>query len=97
MTDSEKLDLLLVEMQGMKGDISGLKGDVQGLKEDVQALKEDSRSMKQRMDSLELQLQTTERSLRNEIRKSEALILDEVERVHLILERHMNDTARHTA
>lgn len=46
MTDGEKLDLLLAEMQGMK---------------------------------------------------SETLILDEVERVHNILDKHQNDTTKHTA
>lgn len=35
MTDSEKLDLLLSEMQGMKGDIRDLKNNVEGLKQTV--------------------------------------------------------------
>lgn len=42
----------------------------------------------ERLDSLELQLKHTENALKNEIRKSEYLILDEVERVHNILDRH---------
>lgn len=54
-------------------------------------------TMDQRMDALELQIKSTERVLKNEIRKSEALILDEVERVHNILDKHMHDITKHTA
>lgn len=38
MTDSEKLDLLLADMQGMKADMQELKNDVQELKERVSTL-----------------------------------------------------------
>ncbi len=47
MTDSEKLDLLLSEMQEMKGDIHLLKEDTQELKEDTQKLKEDTQKLKE--------------------------------------------------
>lgn len=83
MTDSEKLDLLLAEMQGMKADMQGMKADMQGLNG--------------RVDSLESQMKQTERVLKNEIRKECALILDEVERVHGILEKHKADKSAHTA
>ena len=51
----------------------------------------------ERLDSLELQMKQTEHVLKNEIRKSEYLILDEVERVHDILDRHKADKTVHTA
>lgn len=35
MTDSEKLDMLLSEMLGMKSDIQGLKSDMQNMKQKV--------------------------------------------------------------
>ena len=54
-------------------------------------------SMDQRLDGLELQLKSTERTLKNQIVKSESLILDEVERVHGILDDHVHDTKKHTA
>ena len=41
MTDSQKLDLILSEILGVKEDVAGLKEDVTGLKEDVAGLKED--------------------------------------------------------
>ncbi|MBD5499986.1 MAG: hypothetical protein HDR10_02110 [Lachnospiraceae bacterium] len=90
MTDGEKLDLLLSEMQGMKSDMQGMKSDMQGMKSDMQ-------SMNSRIDNLESQLKQTERVLKNEIRKECALVLDEVERVHDILDKHKQDRAAHTA
>ena len=76
MTDSEKLDLLIVQMQAMNGQIGNLEI---------------------RMDGMELQIRSTERNLKNQIMRSESLILDEVERVHVILDDHIHDTKRHTA
>lgn len=49
------------------------------------------------MDSLEFQIKSTERVLRNQITKSETLILGEVERVHLILDQHIHNQTMHTA
>ena len=40
MTDSEKLDMLLAEIQGMKGEIQGMKGEIQGMKGEMQGMKE---------------------------------------------------------
>lgn len=103
--------LLQTELQPVKDDISVLKEDVStlkqetgALKEDVSTLREDVTSLKQetlelnrRIDNIELQTKQTEHVLRNEIRKSEYLILDEVERVHAILDKHKSDTTKHTA
>lgn len=50
-----------------------------------------------RIDNIESQLKQTERVLKNEIRKESALVLDEVERVHTILDKHKADTTKHTA
>lgn len=69
MTDSEKLDLILLDMQ----------------------------SMNSRIDNLELQMKQTEQNLKHEIRKECGLVLDEVERVHSILDRHKADKSVHTA
>lgn len=38
MTDSEKLDLLLSEMQSMKADMQDMKTNMQNMKADMQAL-----------------------------------------------------------
>ena len=80
------------EMQGMKSDIQGVKTEMQGMKSDIQNI-----SLNTRMDSLEFQIKSTERVLRNQITKSETLILGEVERVHLILDQHIHNQTIHTA
>ena len=46
MTDSQKLDLILSEILGVKEDVAGLKEDVSGLKTDVAGLKEDVAGLK---------------------------------------------------
>ena len=83
MTDSEKLDLLLAEMQNVKTDVQNLRTEMQ--------------NMNDRIDNLESQIQQTERVLKNEIRKECSFVLDEVERVHNILYKYKKDTTVHTA
>lgn len=65
MTDSEKLDLILSEMQDVKKDISALK--------------------RQTIKSVA------------ELKAMDELILDEVERVHSILDKHKANKSAHTA
>jgi predicted nucleic acid-binding Zn-ribbon protein len=50
MTDSQKLDLILSEMQGMKGEMQSMKGEMQSMKGEMQKLN-------QRMTNLELHLE----------------------------------------
>lgn len=82
MTDSKKLDLILQKIVGVETDISSLKEDVTGLKEDVTGLKGDVADLKEDVKRLD---------------RNDKLILDEVERVHEILTRHINDKSKHTA
>lgn len=63
----------------------------------MKAMNERMNNFEMRMDSVELQIKSTERNLKNQIMKSESLILDEVERVHVILDDHIHDTKKHTA
>lgn len=51
MTDSEKLDLILSEMQGMKSEIQGMKSEMQGMKSDI-------KGMNDRLSGLELHIET---------------------------------------
>lgn len=74
-----------------------LQTELQPVKEDISTLKQETIELSQRIDNLELQTKQTEHVLRDEIRKSEYLILDEVERVHVILDKHKSDTTKHTA
>lgn len=65
MTDSEKLDLILSEMQDMKKDLNAVKRQIMKSTAELKAMDE--------------------------------MILDEVERVHEILNRHKEDKTVHTA
>ena len=87
MTDSEKLDLLLSEMQEMKQDIHLLKGDVQTLKEDVRILKEDVQTLTSKVDTLETKVTHTELILENEIRVN----IQRVAEGHLDLSRNLHE------
>ena len=75
MTDSEKLDLILSEMQGLKQTVTGLDQKVTGLEKDMVDVKAELRRLHRDAD----------------------FILDEVERVHLILDKHKKDKSMHTA
>lgn len=101
MTDTKKLDLLLSGMQQINQRIEGLEGQMNlrmdSLEQRMDGLDQRIDGLEQRMDGLELQIESTQRALKNEIRKSEALILDEVERVHIILEKHKEDSVKHIA
>ncbi len=88
MTNSEKIDLLLAEMQGMKSDMQSMKSDMRGMKSDMQDMKFNLQNMNNKIDTLESQIKQTERVLRNEIKKEFGLVLDEIERVHRILDKH---------
>lgn len=46
MTDSEKLDLILSEIQGMKSDMNGLKSDINGLQQRTENIETDVRDIK---------------------------------------------------
>ena len=70
---------------------------LQPINERLDSIETQIHPINERLDSLELQLKHTENALKNEIRKSEYLILDEVERVHDILDRHKADKTVHTA
>ena len=52
MTDSQKLDLILSEMQSMKGEMQSMKGEMQGMKGGIQKLD-------QRITNLELHLENS--------------------------------------
>ncbi len=97
MTDSEKLNLIITEIQGMKTDMQDMKTDMQDMKTDMQDMKIDMQGMNSRIDNLELHMKQMERNLKNEIHKECALVLDEVERVHRILDEHKSDKKAHSA
>ncbi len=90
MTDSEKLDLILSEVQGMKSDVQGMKSDVQGLKSDVQGLKSDVQELKERVSNVETKVTNVELTLENEI----SVNIKRVAEGHLDLSRNLHDALK---
>ena len=75
-------------MRGMISYIKIIKSDLQEMKFIIQ-------NMNNKIDTLESQIKQTERALRNEIKKEFGLVLDEIERVHSILDKHKTDASMH--
>ena len=64
MTDSEKLNLLLSDMQSMKTDMQDMKTDMQDMKTDMQDMKTDMQELKRRTTNIELHLEnSTDRNI----------------------------------
>lgn len=107
MTDSEKLNVIIsrldsleCDMQGMKSDVQGIKNEMQGMKGDIQGMKSDIQGLKSEMQNVKRDINAlkhqTAKSI-DELKTMDKLILDEVERVHNILDRHKADKAAHSA
>lgn len=83
MTDSEKLDLLLSEMQGMKTDIQNMKTDIQDTKADIQNMKTDIQDIQKHTTNIEL-------TLENETNRNIKAIAEG----HLDLSRKLNEALK---
>ena len=57
MSDSKKLDLILAELRGVKGDVEGLKGDMQDMKDDMRDMKSEMQVMKDDMQDMKSEMQ----------------------------------------
>lgn len=83
MADSEKLDLILSEMQGIKTEMQGMKTEMQGIKTDVQDLK-------QRTANIETSVTDIKLILENEIRVN----IQRVVEGHLDLSRNLHEAIK---
>ena len=93
MTDSQKLDLLLVKMDSLEGRMDSLEGKVDSLEGKVD-------SLEGRMDSQEGELGKFRAQMTksiDELKEMDVMILDEVIRVHRILDKHKADPSAHIA
>lgn len=82
MTDGEKLDLILSRLDKM----DSLESEIQDMKKEIQDMKKDISAVKRQV------MKSTA-----ELKAMDEIILDEVERVHLILDKHKKDKSMHTA
>ena len=86
MTDSEKLDLLLEKVIGLDQKVTGLDQKVTALDEKTTGLEIDLNAVKRQI------MKSTA-----ELKAMDEILLDEIERVHSILDQHKADSAAHTA
>ncbi len=90
MTENEKLDLLLTQMQGMKQDMTDMKQDMTNMKQDITELKQDMTEVKQDITELKQKVSKTELILENEIRVN----IQRVAEGHLDLSRNLHDAMK---
>ncbi|WP_238724020.1 hypothetical protein [Diplocloster agilis] len=93
---------LKTEITGLKTEITGIKTEIAGMQTEITGIKTEITGLKKEIVGIKVELsQKADKKdieyLKNQIRKSERLLLDEVERVHEILDMHIKDTTRHTA
>lgn len=88
---SELLDRKLSsELQPIKHDLAGLKQEFGGMKQDMAGLKQEFGSMKQDMTGLRQELRDTKQELRDEIRSVENSVLEEIDRVQVMVENRLD-------
>lgn len=89
MTDSEKLDLLVTKVTSLDGRVTSLDEKFSSLDEKVTRLDD-------KVANLEKDVTDIKSDIRH-LHRIDTLILDEVERVHSILDKHKADKSVHTA
>lgn len=83
MTDSEKLDIILSEFQGMKTEIQGIKTEIQDMKTEIRDMKADLKEVNTKVTKIDL-------TIENEIRVN----IQRVAEGHLDLSRNMHEVMR---
>jgi len=96
MTVDEKLDFLIDKFSDVQQDIKGIHQEIHGMKQDIDGMKQDIDGMKQDIHGMKKDIVDMKADIKL-LYRSDRLILDEVERVHNILEKHISDTNKHTA
>lgn len=83
MTENEKLDLILSEIQGMKNEIQGMKSEIEGTKNEIQGMKSDIQEIKQKVTKIDL-------TIDNELRVN----IQRIAEGHLDLSRNLHDAMK---
>lgn len=90
MTDSEKLDLILSEMQGMKKDIEGIHKDIEGIHKDIDGIHKDIDGMHKDIEDIGQKVTKIDLTIENEIRTN----IQRVAEGHLDLSRNLHEVMR---
>ena len=90
MTDSEKLNHILTEMQSMKTEMRDVKAEMQSMKAEMQDVKAEMQDMKDDIHEIKQKVTKTDLTLENEIRVN----IQRVAEGHLDLSRNLHDAMR---
>ncbi len=90
MTDSEKLDLILSEMQNSKTEMQNMKTEMQNMKTDIQSVKSDTQELKEKVSVIENKVVDIKLTLENEIRVN----IQRVAEGHLDLSRNLHEALK---
>ena len=107
MTENEKLDLILSEVQGMKSDMTDMKSEMQSMKNDMTDMKSEMQVMKTDIGDMKSEIQDMQENMRemnHKITKINLTIENEIcvniQRVaegHLDLSRNLHDAMKPSA
>ena len=107
MTENEKLDLILSEVQGMKSDMTDMKSEMQSMKNDMTDVKSEMQVMKTDIGDMKSEIQDMQEDMRemnHKITKINLTIENEIcvniQRVaegHLDLSRNLHDAMKPSA
>lgn len=65
MTENEKMDLILLEIRGMKADMQDMKAEMQSMKADIQNMKADMQGMRTDIERLDKKVTRLELHIEN--------------------------------
>lgn len=96
MTDSEKLDLILLKMQGMENEMQGMKTGMQGMETRMQGMETRMQGMENKMQGMETKMQGMEtrmQTLENDLQE----VKQKVTNIDLTLENEIRVNIRRVA
>lgn len=90
MTENEKLDLILSEVQGMKSNMSDMKSEMQVMKTDMSDMKSDIQNLQENIEKMNHKITRIDLTIENEIRVN----IRRVAEGHLDLSRNLHDAMK---
>ena len=90
MTENEKLDLILSEIQGMKSEIEGTKNEIQEMKSEIEGTKNEIQEMKSDIQEIKQKVTKIDLTIDNELRVN----IQRIAEGHLDLSRNLHDAMK---
>ena len=93
MTENEKLDLILSEVQGMRTDMTDMKSEMQVMKTDIGDMKSEIQDIQEDMKEMNHKITKINLTIENEI----SVNIQRVAEGHLDLSRNLHDAMKPSA